>query len=106
MGGGMYFTFTSSEKKKDRQSDDQFEISPLENSPRFPLRGGYSHLIPFNYFPRSRPPHEFPRELVLPRSTIKALPDAWRQIVTAQGAMICNVRLVLSTAALPFSATA
>ncbi|KAF9646944.1 hypothetical protein BDM02DRAFT_3262020 [Thelephora ganbajun] len=49
------------------------------------------HVIPINYVPRSRPPHAFPRDLVLPRSTIKAGPEAWRQIITAQGAMSCNL---------------
>ncbi|KAF9778027.1 hypothetical protein BJ322DRAFT_1094457 [Thelephora terrestris] len=49
------------------------------------------HVIPINYVPRSRPPHEFPRDLGFPRSAIKALPEAWSQIMTAQGAISCNL---------------
>jgi len=49
------------------------------------------HVIPINYVPRCRTPHEFPRDLALPRSTIKALPEAWSQVITAQGAISCNL---------------
>lgn len=49
------------------------------------------HVIPINYVPRSRPPHEFPRELGFPWSAIKALPEAWSQVMTAQGPISCNL---------------
>lgn len=62
----------------------------------FLFRGG-SHVIPINYVPWSRPAHSFSRDFVFPRATIKALPEAWRQIMTVQGAMSCNVRHVTFT---------
>lgn len=62
-----------------------------------------SHVIPINYVPRCRPPHAFPRDIVLPLS-IKAFPENWRQIITTQGRINCNVRLVLFTL-LHFSST-
>lgn len=49
------------------------------------------HIIPISYVPWSRPAHTFPRNLTLPRSTIKAFPEAWRQIMTVQGSMSCNL---------------
>lgn len=64
----------------------------------FLVRGG-SHVIPIDYVPTSRPPHAFPRDPVFPQS-IKAFPGGWKQILTTQGAMSCNVRLELPAAPL------
>ena len=72
----------------------------------FLFLGWASHVIPINYVPRSRPPHEFPRDLGFPRSAIKALPEAWSQVITAQGAISCNVRTALFSDFLPFSVAA
>lgn len=49
------------------------------------------HVIPMNYVPWTRPAHSFPRDLAVPRSTIKAFPEAWQQVMTVQGAMSCNL---------------
>lgn len=50
------------------------------------------HVIPIDYVPMARPPHDFPSDLLgLPRTAIKALPEAWSQIITAQGAISCNL---------------
>lgn len=70
----------------------------------FPCFGHDSHVIPINYVPKSRPPNAFPRDLEFPLS-IKAFPEGWKQIITTQGAMSCNVRLVLSPTSQPADAT-